>query len=108
MSSMKGTVKWFNDRLGYGFIKPEDGSRECFVHYTGIEGQSGHRTLLEGDKVKFTVCQSERGPQARQVRRVSLVDDGLPPLAPGEGIRAVQKVAARRPAEWIDWQVYSK
>jgi CspA family cold shock protein len=105
---MKGTVKWFSNRLGYGFIAPDDGSRECFVHYSGIEGQSGFRTLSPGDKVRFTMADNGRGPQARQVRRIGLVDDGLPPLTPGEGVAAVQKVAARSTAQWIDWQVYSK
>lgn len=97
---MKGTVKWFSDRLGYGFITPDDGGRECFVHYSAIEGQSGYKTLSPGDKVRYTVTDSGRGPQARQVRRVGLVDDGLAPLGQGEGVRAVQKIAAR----WIDWQ----
>ncbi len=97
---MKGTVRWFSDRLGYGFIAPSDGSQECFVHYSAIEGQSGYRSLSAGDLVRFTRLDNGRGPQARQVRRIGLAGDGLPPLAPGKGVAAVQKVAA----QWIDWQ----
>lgn len=97
---MKGTVRWFNNRLGYGFIAPPDGGQEYFVHHSAIEGQSGYRSLSAGDLVRFTPVESDRGPQARQVQRVGLADDGLLPLAPGEGVAAVQKIAA----QWIDWQ----
>jgi len=62
---MKGTVKWFNDSKGYGFIKPSEGD-EVFVHFTAIVG-SGFRTLAEGDQVEFEVQDSDRGPQAANV-----------------------------------------
>ena len=65
----KGTVKWFNAEKGFGFIAPEDGSADVFVHYTEIQG-SGFRTLEENQKVEYSVTQGPKGPQAAQVRAV--------------------------------------
>ena len=65
----QGTVKWFNAEKGFGFIAPEDGSADVFVHYTEIQG-SGFRTLEENQKVEFSVTQGPKGPQAAQVRAV--------------------------------------
>ena len=62
----QGTVKWFNAEKGFGFIAPEDGSADVFVHYTEIQG-SGFRTLEENQKVEFEVGQSPKGPQATGV-----------------------------------------
>ena len=62
----KGTVKWFNDQKGFGFITPEDGSKDCFVHFSAIQG-SGFRTLAEGAKVEFDVVQGQKGPAAENV-----------------------------------------
>lgn len=62
---VNGTVKWFNDQKGYGFIKREDGS-DVFVHHTGITG-SGFKTLREGDRVAFEVEQGRKGPAAVNV-----------------------------------------
>jgi CspA family cold shock protein len=62
-------VKWFNDSKGFGFITPEDGSKDCFVHHTAIQG-TGFKTLSEGDRVQFDVVQGEKGPAARNVVRV--------------------------------------
>ena len=64
---MKGTVKWFNDQKGYGFITPEDGSADVFVHHTAILGQ-GFKTLAENQKVEFDVIASEKGPKAQNVK----------------------------------------
>jgi cold shock protein len=64
---MKGKVKWFNDQKGYGFITPEDGSKDLFVHHTSIQG-SGFKTLAENQAVEFDVEQSEKGPRAGNVR----------------------------------------
>jgi CspA family cold shock protein len=64
---MKGTVKWFNDSKGYGFIKPPEGD-EVFVHFSAIVGD-GFRTLSEGEEVEFEVSESDRGPQATNVIR---------------------------------------
>jgi CspA family cold shock protein len=69
MSEAKtGTVKWFNDQKGYGFIAQDDGG-DIFVHYTAITGQ-GFRSLAEGDRVEFTVEQGRKGPAAANVRKL--------------------------------------
>lgn len=68
---MQGSVKWFNDQKGFGFITPEDGSKDVFVHFSAIV-QEGHgrRSLDEGVKVVFEVIQGDKGPQADNVRVV--------------------------------------
>jgi CspA family cold shock protein len=63
-----GTVKWFNDSKGFGFITPEGGERDCFVHYSAISG-SGFRTLQEGEQVEFDLVQGQKGPAAENVSR---------------------------------------
>ncbi|MCL6500278.1 MAG: cold-shock protein [Armatimonadota bacterium] len=63
----RGTVKWFSPEKGYGFITPDDGSKDVFVHYTAIVGE-GYRNLQEGQKVEFEVTQGQKGPQASNVR----------------------------------------
>ena len=67
--SVTGTVKWFNDQKGFGFITREDGEKDCFVHYTAIQG-SGFKSLREGEKVEFDVVQGDKGPAAETVRVV--------------------------------------
>ena len=62
---MKGTVKWFNDSKGYGFIQPQEGD-DIFVHFSAIESE-GFRTLAEGEDVEFEIRESEKGPQADKV-----------------------------------------
>ena len=61
-----GTVKWFNDAKGYGFITPDGGGDDLFVHHTGIAG-SGYKSLAEGAKVEFESTQGPQGPQATNV-----------------------------------------
>ena len=61
-----GTVKWFSDEKGYGFITPSDGSADVFVHHSSIQG-TGFKTLSEGAKVEFESEQGEKGPQATNV-----------------------------------------
>lgn len=61
-----GTVKWFNESKGYGFITPADGSPDVFVHFSVIEGE-GFKTLTEGQTVQFEMQRSEKGPQATRV-----------------------------------------
>ncbi len=63
-----GTVKWFNDAKGFGFITPEDGSQDCFVHFSAISGD-GFRSLAEGDQVEFDIVQGEKGPAAENVSK---------------------------------------
>jgi CspA family cold shock protein len=65
----QGTVKWFNAEKGYGFISPDDGSADVFVHYSAISG-SGYRSLEESQRVQFEVEQSAKGPQASGVTAV--------------------------------------
>jgi cold shock protein len=65
-----GTVKWFNDSKGFGFITPEDGAKDCFVHHTAIQMQ-GFKTLAEGDRVEFDIVDGQKGPAAENVVRVS-------------------------------------
>ena len=62
-----GTVKWFSDEKGFGFITPEDGSKDLFVHHSAILGE-GHRTLNEGDRVQFEAEQNPKGPSATNVQ----------------------------------------
>lgn len=64
----EGTVKWFNDSKGFGFIS-QQGGPDVFVHFSAIDGD-GHRTLYEGDSVTFEVTQGPKGPQASSVRKV--------------------------------------
>lgn len=63
----QGTVKWFNADKGYGFIAPDDGSADVFVHFSAIAGE-GYRSLNENQKVSYEVTQGQKGPQADQVR----------------------------------------
>ncbi|MDT9408020.1 transcription antiterminator/RNA stability regulator CspE [Corynebacterium rouxii] len=65
----QGTVKWFNAEKGFGFIAPEDGSADVFVHYSEIQG-NGFRTLEENQKVEFEVGEGAKGPQAQQVHAI--------------------------------------
>jgi CspA family cold shock protein len=63
----QGTVKWFNSEKGFGFIAPEDGSADLFVHFSAIQG-SGYKSLNENDRVEYDAVQGPKGPQAENVR----------------------------------------
>ena len=65
----QGTVKWFNDEKGYGFIAVDDGSKDVFVHFSAITGD-GYRSLQEAQRVEFDVTQGPKGPQAENVRAI--------------------------------------
>jgi CspA family cold shock protein len=61
-----GTVKWFNETKGFGFITPDDGGRDCFVHHSAIQGK-GFKSLEEGQRVEYEVVEGEKGPSAQNV-----------------------------------------
>ena len=64
-----GTVKWFNDSKGFGFITPEDGGKDVFVHFSSIQGD-GFKSLAEGQKVQFEITDGQKGPQASNVTAI--------------------------------------
>jgi cold shock protein len=65
-----GIVKWFNDDKGYGFITPDDGGKDLFVHHSGVAGE-GFKSLAEGAKVEFEPSEGQKGPQATDVRALA-------------------------------------
>ncbi len=70
---MRGIVKWFSPNKGYGFIAPEDGGKDIFVHYSEIQ-MEGFKTLEEGEEVFFEIEDTPKGPQAVKVRRIQVVE----------------------------------
>ena len=64
-----GTVKWFNETKGFGFITPEGGAKDCFVHHSAIEG-GGFKTLAEGERVEFDIVDGQKGPAAEGVTKL--------------------------------------
>jgi CspA family cold shock protein len=66
MSKIKGNVKWFNESKGFGFITPEDGSKDVFVHFSAIQS-NGFKTLAEGQRVEFEITNGAKGPSAANV-----------------------------------------
>jgi CspA family cold shock protein len=86
MSRLNGTVKWFNNSKGYGFLGRDDGGADVFAHYSAIES-TGYKTLHEGQAVTFDVVSGERGrPQADKV--VPLRDEKSPPHSSPQPLRA--------------------
>jgi CspA family cold shock protein len=69
MTTQTGTVKWFNEGKGFGFIAPDDGSKDLFAHFSEIQG-SGFKTLAESQRVEFEVTQGQKGPQASKINPV--------------------------------------
>lgn len=70
MATQTGTVKWFNEGKGFGFIAPDDGSKDVFAHFREIQG-GGFKTLAENQRVQFEITQGPKGPQASNIRPVS-------------------------------------
>jgi CspA family cold shock protein len=70
MTTQTGTVKWFDDGKGYGFITPDGGGKDLFAHFSEIAGGTGFRSLAENQKVQFEVKQGQKGPQASNIRSV--------------------------------------
>ena len=66
----QGIVKWFNDAKGFGFIQPDGGEQDCFVHHSSILGD-GFKTLAEGERVAFDMVQGQKGPAAENVERLA-------------------------------------
>ncbi len=65
----RGTVKWFSEQKGYGFVSPDEGGEDIFVHYTAVEGE-GYRSLEEGERISYEPTRGRKGKQAVDVRRV--------------------------------------
>ena len=70
MTTQTGTVKWFDDGKGFGFIAPEDGGKDLFAHHSEIKNNGGFRTLQENQRVEFEIKQGQKGPQASNIRAV--------------------------------------
>lgn len=66
----KGTIKWFSDQKGYGFVTPEGGKKDVFVHYSALQGD-GFKSLREGELVEFDITEGPKGEQAANVRKLS-------------------------------------
>ena len=67
MTTQTGTVKWFNEGKGFGFITPDDGGKDLFAHFSAIQG-AGFKSLTENQRVTFEVTQGQKGPQASNIR----------------------------------------
>ena len=66
----KGTIKWFSDQKGYGFVTPEGGKKDVFVHYSALQGE-GFKSLREGEVIEFDITTGPKGEQAANVRKIS-------------------------------------
>ena len=71
MTTQTGTVKWFNQDKGFGFVAPDNGGKDLFAHFKEIQGGSGFKTLSENQRVQFEVTQGQKGPQASNIRDLS-------------------------------------
>jgi CspA family cold shock protein len=71
MATETGTVKWFNEGKGFGFIAPDNGGKDLFAHFSEIKGSGGFKTLTENQRVEFEVTQGQKGPQASNIRPIN-------------------------------------
>src|SRR5437667_8832529 len=94
-----GTVKWFNDAKGYGFITPDGGGKDVFVHHTAIQ-MEGFRSLAEGQKVEYEVTEGPKGPQAANVRKSGEQGSRQIPEPPGAPAPGISVAASGRPFFW--------
>jgi CspA family cold shock protein len=69
MARITGKVKWFNDQKGFGFITPDNGEKDCFVHHSAIQA-TGFKSLADGDAVEFEMVQGQKGPAAQNVVKI--------------------------------------
>jgi CspA family cold shock protein len=70
MDNQTGTVKWFDDAKGYGFITPDQGGKDLFAHFSEIRNEGGFRSLKENQKVEFEIKQGQKGPQAANIKPI--------------------------------------
>src|SRR3954463_2252734 len=89
-----GSVKWFNDSKGFGFITPENGQKDCFVHHSAIQGD-GFKTLTDGERVEFEVVQGQKGPAAENVKKRGRSRSAPHRLRPGPGAAQSSRTSAR-------------
>ena len=82
MTMATGTVKWFNDSKGFGFITPDDGGKDLFAHHSNIQ-MDGYKSLKEGQKVSFDVTQGQKGPAAANIKTVYRRQQAKKPGRPG-------------------------
>jgi CspA family cold shock protein len=95
---IRGTVKWFNDTKGYGFLRRDDGQSDCFVHHSDIQGE-GYRSLQEGEKVEFDVIQQPKGPKASNVVKITDLGDTTEASAEAPAPAPAPEPAQSQPAE---------
>ncbi len=84
----KGTVKWFNDAKGFGFIEPEGGGADVFAHFSAIQ-MDGFRTLKQGSQVTYDLVQGPKGDLAQNIRPVDKAAESQPTAQPGDGTLAM-------------------
>src|SRR5947208_2347783 len=93
----QGTVKWFNAEKGFGFIEPDDGGEDVFVHFSAIADQGGYRSLDEGQRVEYEASPGQRGLQADYVQPIGGAPSRAPREDPGRRSSAPRETSHPRP-----------